>query len=57
VDSSNDQLIPIRQLELFKDKRKIENDTKLSASDKKKQLADIEKQLVALDARAKAIKK
>ena len=57
VDSSNDQLIPIRQLELFKDKRKIENDTKLSASDKTKQLADIEKQLAALDARAKAIKK
>jgi phosphonate transport system substrate-binding protein len=47
-ESNNDQLIPIRQLELFKDRRKVEGDDKLSAADKTKQLADIDKQLAAL---------
>jgi phosphonate transport system substrate-binding protein len=47
-ESSNDQLIPIRQLELFKDRRKVEGDDKLAAADKAKQLADIDKQLAAL---------
>jgi len=47
-ESNNDQLIPIRQLELFKDRRKVEGDDKLSAAEKTKQLADIDKQLAAL---------
>ena len=47
-ESNNDQLIPIRQLELFKDRRKVEGDDKLAAADKAKQLAEIDKQLAAL---------
>ena len=47
-ESKNDQLIPIRQLELFKDRRKLESDDKLSATDKARQLADIDQKLAAL---------
>ncbi|APW42145.1 phosphonate ABC transporter substrate-binding protein [Rhodoferax saidenbachensis] len=47
-ESNNDQLIPTRQLELFKDRRKVENDEQLAAADKAKQLADIDKKLAAL---------
>ncbi|WP_311220782.1 MULTISPECIES: phosphonate ABC transporter substrate-binding protein [unclassified Acidovorax] len=47
-ESSNDQLIPIRQLELFKDRSKIENDTALDAATRAKQLADIDAKLAAL---------
>ena len=43
--SSNAQLIPIRQLELFKNKVKIENDDKLSDADKKSKIAEIDAQL------------
>jgi phosphonate transport system substrate-binding protein len=47
-ESNNDQLIPIRQLELFKDRRKVESDDKLASDDKAKQLADIDRKLAAL---------
>jgi len=47
-ESSNDQLIPIRQLELFKDRSKIETDTKLDAATRAKQLAEIDAKLAAL---------
>ena len=47
-ESTNDQLIPIRQLELYKDRVKIENDTNYSAEDKTRLLADIDKKLAAL---------
>jgi phosphonate transport system substrate-binding protein len=47
-ESSNEQLNPIRQLELFKDRAKIEGDDKLAAADKAKQLADIDRKLAAL---------
>jgi len=47
--STNDQLIPIRQLELFKARNKFEADTTLAANDKQSKLADIDKQLAALD--------
>jgi len=47
-ESNNDQLIPIRQLELFRDRRKIEGDDKLSADDKAKALGEIDKKLAAL---------
>jgi len=47
-ESNNDQLIPTRQLELFKDRRKVENDEQLAAAEKTKQLADIDKKLAAL---------
>lgn len=46
--STNDQLIPIRQLELFKTRNKFESDTTLAAADKQTKLADIDKQLAAL---------
>ena len=47
-ESTNDQLIPIRQLELYRDRLKVESDTKLSAAERSKMLADIESKLSAL---------
>lgn len=47
--SSDAQLLPIRQLELFKEKRKIEDDENLSASDKTKQVHDIDTKLADLN--------
>lgn len=47
-ESSNAQLNPIRQLELFKEKTKIEADANLSPADKAKRLEDIEKRLAAV---------
>jgi phosphonate transport system substrate-binding protein len=47
-ESTNEQLVPIRQLELFKDRRKVENDEQYSAEEKAQRLADIDKKLAAL---------
>lgn len=47
-ESSNEQLVPIRQLELFKDRSKIENDATLDAATRTRQLADIDAKLAAL---------
>ena len=46
--STNSQLIPIRQLELFKDRNKIDADVSLAAADKQSKLVDIDRQLAAL---------
>ena len=46
--STNSQLIPIRQLELFKDRNKVDADASLAAADKQAKLADIDRQLAAL---------
>jgi len=46
--STNSQLIPIRQLELFKDRTKIESDERMPAADKKAKLAEIDAQLAVL---------
>ena len=46
--STNDQLKPIRQLDLFAKRNKIESDTTLSDSEKKTKLTEIDQQLVAL---------
>ena len=46
--SDDSQLTPIRQLELFRDRSKVESDTRMSAADKAKALADIDRQLAAL---------
>lgn len=46
--STNDQLIPTRQLELYKDRSKVENDAALDAPAKAKALADIDAKLAAL---------
>ena len=47
--SSDAQLIPIRQLELFKQRAKIEGDDSIDAADKQKQIAEIDAQLDALN--------
>jgi phosphonate transport system substrate-binding protein len=44
-ESSNAQLIPIRQLELFRDRTKIENDASIAAEEKKAKLAEIDAKL------------
>ena len=46
--SSNLQLIPIRQLELFRDRTVIESDTNLSESERQERLAEIDAQLAEL---------
>jgi len=52
--ASNDlQLIPIRQLELFRDKTKTANDENLSADAKKAKLAEIDAKLAELEKLAK----
>jgi phosphonate transport system substrate-binding protein len=54
-ESSNNQLLPIRQLSLVKDRRKIEGDNKYTQAEKdekitiiNKQLADLQKQMATL---------
>jgi phosphonate transport system substrate-binding protein len=47
-ESSNAQLMPIRQLEMFKDRRKVEADAALSDGERQKKLADIDAKLAAL---------
>lgn len=47
-ESSNEQLTPIRQLEFFRDRRRIENDDKLAADEKARLIADIDRKLAAL---------
>lgn len=46
--STNDQLKPIRQLELFSKRNKIDADTALSDADKKARLAEVDQQLAAI---------
>lgn len=46
--STNAQLIPIRELELFSVRVKVENDEAMSAADKQAKLADIDIKLAAL---------
>ena len=52
-ESTDMQLVPIRQLELYKDRIKYETDDKMNASDKSAKLAEIDKKLADL---AKLIK-
>ncbi len=53
--SSNNQLIPIRQLVLFKQKVKIENDTAMSSAEKAKETAAIDAQLKGLERKLAAL--
>jgi phosphonate transport system substrate-binding protein len=46
--SNNDQLKPIRQLDLFAQRNKVDADTTLSDAEKKTKLADIDQKLAAL---------
>jgi phosphonate transport system substrate-binding protein len=47
-ESSNLQLVPIRQLELFKERNKFESDATMAAADKAAKLAEIDKKLAEL---------
>jgi phosphonate transport system substrate-binding protein len=53
--SSDDQLIPIRQLVLFKKRVKLEADEQLSVSEKKAKIAEIDDQLNVLKRRSAAL--
>lgn len=55
--SSNDQLLPIRQLELFKARNKLAADTSLSDADKKAKLAEIDGKLADLTKRMASLAK
>jgi phosphonate transport system substrate-binding protein len=46
--STDAQLLPIRQLELFKERSKFENDVNMSEADKKAKLAEIDAKLAEL---------
>jgi len=48
-ESSNKQLIPIRQLALFRDKIKLEGDANMAADEKAKKIAEIEAKLAELN--------
>lgn len=48
-ESTNRQLLPIRQLDLFSQRNKAEADTTISEAEKKSKLADIDKQLALLN--------
>ena len=53
--SSDDQLLPIRQLALFKDRVKVEGDEKLSAEEKAEKLKVIDAELAQLQQRLAAL--
>jgi phosphonate transport system substrate-binding protein len=55
-ESSNNQLLPIRQLELFKNRSKIAADDKLDAADKKAKLAELDAKLAELQKQMAALK-
>jgi phosphonate transport system substrate-binding protein len=49
TDSTDAQLIPIRQMALFQKKEQIQNDAHLSDEDKKAQIAALDQKLAQLD--------
>jgi len=55
--SDNNQLLPIRQLELFKTKIAVEKDERMAAAEKQAKLADIDRQLASLNQQMAALKK
>jgi len=55
IASSDDQLLPIRQLVLYKNKLKIQNDETISAAEKAEKTASIDAQLGALERRLAAL--
>ena len=50
------QLLPTRQLELFRDKRKFEADTTLSAAERDAKTAEIDRKLADLNQQMAAVK-
>jgi len=47
-ESSNEQLVPIRELELARERMKLENDAQMDAATKARAIADIDARLAAL---------
>jgi phosphonate transport system substrate-binding protein len=47
--SDNRQLVPIRQLDLFREKTRLESDDKMAAAEKQQKIADIERRLSELN--------
>ncbi len=54
IASSDLQLIPIRQMQVFRDKMKLEANTQMDAKEKAEKIANLNAQLRALDELAKA---
>src|SRR5262249_30124205 len=54
--SSNAQLIPIRQIDLYREKLKVESDTSLAAADRDAKLSDINRKLADLNQQLAATK-
>ncbi|PRY72727.1 phosphonate ABC transporter substrate-binding protein [Halomonas ventosae] len=50
-ESDNDQLLPIRQLELFKERAQVAKDDSLSAEEREAELAELDEKLDALSQR------
>jgi len=57
IPSDNSQLLPIRQLELFRSRSSVAGDAKLSEADRKSQLAALDAKLADLEKQMKALKK
>ncbi len=55
--ANNDHSLPIRQLELFKTRLKIESDDKMDAAEKSKKIKEIETEIENMNARLKDLKK
>jgi phosphonate transport system substrate-binding protein len=55
VASSDAQLLPVRQVMLYKDRLKVEQDEALAAADKEKKLAEIDAKLADLAKQAAAV--
>lgn len=52
ADSSNAQLVPIRQRALFQKKEQVQNDAHLDAADKQAKIAALDQKIAALDSTA-----
>jgi phosphonate transport system substrate-binding protein len=55
IASSDAQLLPVRQVMLYKDRLKVEQDEALAAGDKEKKLAEIDAKLADLSKQAAAV--
>jgi phosphonate transport system substrate-binding protein len=55
--SDNNQLLPIRQLEMFRTKLALENDTKMAPSEKQAKLDEVNRKLAELNTQLSALKK
>jgi len=55
--SSNDQLLPIRQLALFRERNNIEDNPNINAADKQARIKDIDARLAVLNTRMEEISK